>query len=249
MIKSEFESTYHRIVYLHLSVASSLSRDAGWCPGAMTTAVETAAASKINCKVSRSPTWVESEVWPKAIINAIHTHLISWQSHKDPQKFKRCDWLPTVSCANDSVLFGWISLDFWNMHPCFGVSLVWKTIIATDAMWTPVCYPRESGLREPFGMFHHHGWSFGYGLLIWINFWFSRSLCIYIYIQYTSPFKFVHLGMQWLNHATFDWHTCNSILLHAGVMSKELADTQNLEVKATWVNALINGTTMGPDFV
>lgn len=97
-------------------MASSSSRHAGWCPGAMTTAVETAAASKINCKVSRSPAWVESEIWPKAIINAIHTHLISWQSPKDPQKFKRCDWLPTVSCANDSVLFGWISLDFWNMQ-------------------------------------------------------------------------------------------------------------------------------------
>lgn len=72
---------------------------------------------------------------------------------------------------------------------------------------------------------------------------------IYLYTQYTSPFKFVYLSMQWLNHATFDWHTCNSILLHTGVVSKELADTQNLEVKATWVNALINGTTMGPDFV
>ncbi len=46
-----------------------------------------------------------------------------------------------------------------------------------------------------------------------------------------SPFKFVHLGLQWLKLATFDWLVSESILLHAEVMSKELSDTGNLEAR------------------
>ena len=135
--------------------STSIIALSGWCPGAMTTAVEIAAASKINCKVSRSPTWG----LPGDHSMAINRNTISpWQSQSDPPKVEKMsyDWLPTVWCANDSMIFfGHISGEFLKIHnPCL---MLWGFVGLEKTLLT-----RESGhhavylgLREPFGMFHH----------------------------------------------------------------------------------------------